>query len=110
MRTGDNLTTDSEPLNKRNKHHTKETSLWSDLAEKGESESRKTPEYIPYVMENHNFRDYVFFVPYAVMHSLQNMARMFGWGYLLSIFIVYGFQQGVGNAWFFQVYHQIEIY
>ena len=109
MRTGDNLTTDSEPLNRRKpRHDANETHIispmWSDMVEKGEAaEPIKASDYIPYVMEGHSFIDYVFFVPRAVFHSLANMAKLFGWTYLLSIFIVYGFQQGIGNAWFFQV-------
>eukprot|EP00602_Paraphysomonas_sp_CaronLab_P009170 CAMPEP_0185032074 /NCGR_PEP_ID=MMETSP1103-20130426/19919_1 /TAXON_ID=36769 /ORGANISM="Paraphysomonas bandaiensis, Strain Caron Lab Isolate" /LENGTH=560 /DNA_ID=CAMNT_0027567833 /DNA_START=250 /DNA_END=1932 /DNA_ORIENTATION=+ len=30
------------------------------------------------------------------------MAKAFGWPFILSVFIVYGFQQGLGNSWFFQ--------
>jgi hypothetical protein len=102
MRTGDNLTTDSEPLNRR-KPGVFVEALWSDLAEKGETSEPKDSEYIPYVMHDHNIYDYIVFVPRALVHNLRNMARQFGWEYLLSIFIVYGFQQGIGNAWFFQV-------
>lgn len=102
MRTGDNLTTDSEPLNKRKSSHFVET-MWSDLAEKGETATPSKEEYIPYVMHQHNIYDYIVFVPCALVHNLRNMAKLFGWSYLFSVFIVYGFQQGIGNAWFFQV-------
>jgi hypothetical protein len=30
------------------------------------------------------------------------MARVFGWQFLFSVFVVYGVQQGMANSWFFQ--------
>jgi hypothetical protein len=65
-------------------------------------ESSENVEYSPYTMKDNSLFSYIIFVPAAVMHSLSNMAKVFGWKFIFSIFIVYGTQQGIANAWFFQ--------
>lgn len=50
-------------------------------------------EYTTYTFpENPNIFDYILFVPVAVMHSLRNMSRAFGWRFVAMIIIVYGLQ------------------
>eukprot|EP01041_Mallomonas_annulata_P003967 gene3967-7905_t len=59
-------------------------------------------EYFPYAFpSNPTIFDYIFFVPLAINHSITNMSRAFGWKFVFMIVIVYGVQQGMGNAFFF---------
>lgn len=37
-----------------------------------------------------------------MVHFLKNLSRAFGWRYVFMVCMVYGLQQGLGNAWFFQ--------
>jgi hypothetical protein len=100
MKVGENYIIDNEPLHKEN--------LWSDLDPQHSSPSGPSPSssketsYAPYVMPSHSFYHYLCFVPHSVYHTLSNMAKIFGWGFIFSVLLVYGFQQGLGNSWFFQ--------
>ena len=50
-------------------------------------------EYVVFVFPEHpTFFDYVTFVPQAILHSLTNMSRAFGWRFVAMIIIVYGLQ------------------
>lgn len=70
--------------------------------ELGQRPQQKQHQYSSYELPDHSLRSYVTFVPCAILHSLRNMAAVFGWQFLFSIFVVYGVQQGMANSWFFQ--------
>jgi hypothetical protein len=101
MKVGESFITDSEPFQKE--------SLWSDLDRSGSGRGNasygdlKNLHYAPYLMPDHSLTSYLCFVPASIYHSLSHMAKIFGWGFIFSVLLVYGFQQGLGNSWFFQV-------
>lgn len=95
MKVGDSVGTDDDNLLK-----------WKNLPTKQnktkDMKSNCDEEYSAYVMADSTFYSYVIFLPCSVLHSLSHMAKVFGWKFIISVFIVYGTQQGIGNAWFFQ--------
>jgi hypothetical protein len=46
--------------------------------------------------------DYLCYLPLNLQHYLKNLSKAFGWKFVVIVCVVYGLQQGLGNAWFFQ--------
>jgi hypothetical protein len=104
MKLGDNFATDGEPLSKRTPPIAVDIQKsWKETIDLESSAQSKGQDYVPYEMGPPSLLNYLLFIPNAINHSLCNMASVFGWKFILSVFVVYGFQQGLGNSWFFQV-------
>mmetsp|Transcript_9468 Transcript_9468/g.14261 ORF Transcript_9468/g.14261 Transcript_9468/m.14261 type:complete len:371 (+) Transcript_9468:52-1164(+) len=46
--------------------------------------------------------DYLLYIPLNVGHYFKNLSAAFGWKFVFIVCMVYGAQQGLANAWFFQ--------
>jgi hypothetical protein len=51
---------------------------------------------------NPTLLDWIFYIPLNLQHYLKNLSKAFGWKFVFIVCTVYGLQQGLGNAWFFQ--------
>lgn len=110
MKVGESYVVDNEPLQKESlwghlnshSHDPHHHPPQSDSDTPSSSSKGTSPSYAPYVMPSHSLYHYLCFVPHSVYHTLSNMAKVFGWGFIFSVLLVYGFQQGLGNSWFFQ--------
>lgn len=61
--------------------------------------------YEPFVWKKRNsptLWDYLCYLPHNLQHFLKNLSKAFGWKFVVIVTVVYGLQQGLGNAWFFQ--------